>query len=211
MSLLGDKVVELHGCLDATGIPHAFGGALALAYCTRPARGTEDIDVNIFLPTQNADLVLGALPREVSVPDGSVQSILQDAQIRLAWGHTPLDLFFSDVEFHDAMATRCRIVPFASISIPVLSCTDLAICKALFARPKDWVDIEAMAETGSLDTFECLDWVDELMGRDDDRVHRLKKIFTETKMLATPPGGDELPSELRSPRTPRTPSPEFPG
>jgi hypothetical protein len=31
---LGEKVVELHEQLEAAGIPHAFGGALALAYYT---------------------------------------------------------------------------------------------------------------------------------------------------------------------------------
>ena len=35
--------------LDDARIPHAFGGALALAWCTQRARGTIDIDVNVFV------------------------------------------------------------------------------------------------------------------------------------------------------------------
>ena len=53
MTTLVDKIVTLHRSLEAAGVPHAFGGALALAWCTQRARGTVDIDVNIFLaPTE---------------------------------------------------------------------------------------------------------------------------------------------------------------
>src|SRR5204863_8643055 len=59
---LAEKVVSLHAALEAGALPHAFGGALALAWCTRQPRGTSDIDVNVFVPTSAVKLVLGALP-----------------------------------------------------------------------------------------------------------------------------------------------------
>jgi hypothetical protein len=179
VSLLGEKVIALHESFDERGIPHAFGGALALAYCVRPARGTEDIDINVFLRPRAADFVLTALPSEVTLPPRCVEVIQRDAQVRLMWDHTPLDLFFNDVDLHDTMASRCRVVPFAETEIPVLSCTDLAICKAMFSRPKDWVDIGAMAEQKSIDTGECVAWVARMMGKQDERTIRLREIFSE--------------------------------
>ncbi|MEZ5228781.1 MAG: hypothetical protein R2710_19590 [Acidimicrobiales bacterium] len=58
---LVEQIVELHARLDASGIPHAFGGALALAWCTERARGTIDIDVNLFVDIDQAELVFAAL------------------------------------------------------------------------------------------------------------------------------------------------------
>ena len=59
-----DAVVELHDCLDAAGIPHAFGGAFALLWCTGEPRTTVDIDLNIFAPPANARRILEALQND---------------------------------------------------------------------------------------------------------------------------------------------------
>ena len=42
MSSLADKVLALHQSLDEADFPHAFGGALALGWCTRQPRATSD-------------------------------------------------------------------------------------------------------------------------------------------------------------------------
>ncbi len=63
---LAEKVVALHHALDAAEMPHAFGGALALGWCTRQPRGTADIDVNVFVPTRLTTKVRAALPAEVA-------------------------------------------------------------------------------------------------------------------------------------------------
>ena len=44
---LVEKILACHQALAAANIPHAFGGALALAWCTESARGTIDVDVKI--------------------------------------------------------------------------------------------------------------------------------------------------------------------
>ena len=59
------------------------------------------------------------------------------------WGRTPVDLFFSYDPFHDAMAGGIRRVPFGDIMIPILGPEHLVVCKAMFDRPKDWLDIDA--------------------------------------------------------------------
>ena len=64
-----ERIVALHAALDAAGVSHAFGGALALAWCTERARGTVDIDVNIFVSHHAAEGVFHALPEGVEVTD----------------------------------------------------------------------------------------------------------------------------------------------
>ena len=49
-----DAIVALHDNLDAAGIPHAFGGAFALLWCTGEPRTTVDIDLNIFVAPDRA-------------------------------------------------------------------------------------------------------------------------------------------------------------
>ena len=42
---LPERLIELHRALTRRKLPHAFGGAIALAYWTLDPRGTSDIDV----------------------------------------------------------------------------------------------------------------------------------------------------------------------
>ena len=51
MSGIPEKMVAIARSLDDAGIAFAFGGALALAWCTERARGTVDIDMNVFSTT----------------------------------------------------------------------------------------------------------------------------------------------------------------
>ena len=75
---LPDKIVAVHGSLAAQSIPHAFGGALALAWCTHRPRGTIDIDVNVFVPTSLAREVLAALPDAVAWSETEVEAVERD-------------------------------------------------------------------------------------------------------------------------------------
>ena len=66
-------------------------------------------------------------------------------------------------------------MPFAGITIAVLAAEDLAVFKAMFDRPKDWVDIATMAEADALDAQVAADRLADLLG-DDERVDRLREI-----------------------------------
>ena len=48
---LPEKIVALSEALES--VPHAFGGAIALAYYAEP-RATIDIDLNVFVPAPRA-------------------------------------------------------------------------------------------------------------------------------------------------------------
>ncbi len=63
---LPERLVALHRALARRRIPHAFGGAIALAYWTLDPRATSDIDVNVFIPAADAGRLLRALPPEIA-------------------------------------------------------------------------------------------------------------------------------------------------
>jgi hypothetical protein len=171
-----EKMVVLHDALIGAGIDHAFGGALALAWCTEQARGTLDIDLNLFLPPAERDEVLRVLPDEIAVSEADGAAIERDGQVRLWWEVTPVDLFFNTTPFHEAVAERVRWEPFAGRELPFLSCQDLAVFKVFFDRTKDWADLEAMHAAGTLDVEHVLGVVVRYLGGEDDRVERVRRV-----------------------------------
>lgn len=173
MSRLEDRLLAVHDGLDAAGIPHAIGGAIALGYCVLEARATQDIDVNVFVTPERTMDVLSALPREIELSGLDVERAERDGQVRLWWDITPIDLFLNVLPFHEDVEKNIRHVPLGERTIPVLSCTGLAVFKAMFSRPRDWVDIEAMVEARSVDLDEAIRWVGEMAGTDSAEVAKL--------------------------------------
>lgn len=171
---LPEKIVALHEALGE--IRHAFGGAIALAYYAEP-RATIDIDLNLFVPADRAGEI--AVRLAALGVTGSVELVERDGQARLAWDDTPIDLFFSYDRFHEAAAKGVREVPFAETSIPILGAVHLVVCKVIFDRPKDWVDIDAMrADATALDGAEILRWVARICGDTDPRYNRIAAVLT---------------------------------
>jgi len=174
---LPDKVVAIDHALDAAGIRHAFGGALALAYYAEP-RATIDIDVNVFVPPAQLDEVADALRLMGVGGDVDQRSVDREGQCRLWWNTTPIDVFFAYNPVHRAMERSARRVPFGDVDIPILSAEHLVVFKTLFARPKDWVDIEQVIITHpAIGRGEILGWVHRLIGPDDDRGRRLEEMM----------------------------------
>ena len=168
---LAGRIVALHDGFSVGALPHAFGGALALAYCTLDPRATQDIDVNVFVGVDRLDDVLAALPDGVVATGAARRQLARDGQARLRWDETPVDVFLSNHPFHAAAATRCRQVPFGAVEdLPVLACEDLAVFKAFFARPKDAVDLASMVEAEAIDAASLLAMVADLLGADHPAV-----------------------------------------
>lgn len=170
---LPQKLVAIHRALVAAGLPHAFGGAIALAYATLDPRGTSDIDVNIFVPADDAARALRALPQEIVIPGDLASRIARDGQARAWWDETPVDLFFDTVDLHASASANRRTVPFAGAEIPVLGPLELTVFKAMFDRTKDWADIEAMFAAGTLDGEAARRLLLGLLPSDDARFARL--------------------------------------
>ncbi len=196
MSNLGELLLSVHDALDRVGIPHAVGGAIALAYCTLDPRGTRDLDFNVFVGPERAREVFAALPKGVEVTGERLERLERDGQVRLKSGITPVDLFLSVLPFHDHVADHVRQVPFEGRTIPVLSCTALVVFKAMFDRTQDWADIEAMVEAQSFDAEEVAHWIREMLG-DDRRVEQLaaaqqrRRSQGEPRPLRLPPREDD--------------------
>jgi len=177
---LEQRIVELHQALEAGGIQHAFGGALALAFWVLQPRGTADIDVNVFVPAAECGRALAVLPAGVEQPEGTEDQARRDGQIRLWWQGTPVDLFFDYARIHADAARDRVVVPFLADEIPVLGPVELAVFKAMFDRTKDWADIEAMIVAQRLDLQAVREALCEMVGPDDHRIERL----AEAKRLA---------------------------
>ena len=175
MTSLVEKIHALADAFTAASVPHAFGGALALAYATEEPRGTRDIDVNVFVESAQVDSVFAALPAEVRRSDADVETVRRDEQVRLFWEDTPLDLFFSSGQVHHVAATRTRRVDLSGKVISVISPEDLTVFKMLFDRSRDWVDIEAMLESGTVNVDAAIASITPLLG-DDERVERLRRL-----------------------------------
>lgn len=177
---LASKIVAVHELLDSMGVEHQFGGAIALAWYRNP-RATLDIDLNVTVPPDEAAPVLGALTHlGVRVSAADRKAVQRDGQARLEWGASYLDLFFATIDLHQEMAHGARRVQFGPVEIPILAPEHLIVCKAVFDRPKDWVDIEAMVAWGTrLDAGEILRWLGVILGRSSPQYVRLQGLLRQ--------------------------------
>lgn len=148
MSLIA-LVIEVHDVLEAASLPHAFGGALALAYAAEP-RGTVDIDVNVFSPADDADAVLAVLESIDLRPEQAGDRVpMAGIRLRRPADPSPVDVFLSLDGNYVAVERRLVLHPFGpgATVLPFLSPEDLATFKLSFGRDKDWVDLRAMARS----------------------------------------------------------------
>ena len=174
-SLTG-KIVALHEALAAAGLPHAFGGALALAWCTGGGRATIDIDINIFVSTNSAHTLGPALPPDVAWDNDAQKALARDGQARLDWHGTPVDIFLDTTEIHTQAARCIKWEQLAGHRLPFLSCFHVALFKAFFNRTKDWADLEAMRDAGTLDAKRVRAALIRYLGEDDERVRALAAL-----------------------------------
>jgi len=179
LSDLAPKIVSLHEMLDSAGVPHQFGGAIALAWYRNP-RATTDIDLNLTLPPAAAEPVLGLLGGlGVTVTPEDRAAIALDGQVRLDWDGSYLDVFFATLDLHLEMAERARLVRFGPVEIPILAPEHLIVCKAIFGRPKDWLDIAEILSWGTeVDATSTLSWVSDILGPESEQYTRLAGLLS---------------------------------
>ena len=173
---LVEKLLAIHGALKARSLPHAFGGAIALAYCVQEPRGTRDLDINVFVDAKRAGEVLAALPDGVRVGEADIEQAKRDGQTRLFWDGVPVDLFLNHLPLHDEVSNGVTWVELQGTQIPVLDCASLVVFKSFFARGRDWGDIEEVAAATPQDVESALKTVTELVGEDDPSRRRLAAI-----------------------------------
>ena len=177
--LLDEQIVAIEKAFSAARIPHAFGGAQALAYYG-PVRATHDIDVNVFLAASEAGRVFDVLTRlgaDASNPGLRVLAE-RDEQVRVRWEGTPVDLFFAYDALHRSSMERRRRVDFYGDPIHILSAEDLLVYKATFNRAKDWDDIAGMvfASPEPLDFDYVRRWLERIDDDERERLARLERV-----------------------------------
>ena len=178
LGALAGRIVAVHEMLDSMAVQHQFGGAVALAWYRNP-RATTDVDLNVTVAPDDADPVLGALIHlGVTVSPSDRAAIERDGQARLDWDGSYLDLFFATFELHREMAERSREVSFGPVRIPILSPEHLIVCKVVFDRSKDWLDVEEMIAWGTaIDADETLGWVRAILGEESEQYARLAELL----------------------------------
>jgi hypothetical protein len=174
-----DRVVVLHRLLAESDIPHALGGALALAYHASP-RGTVEIDCNVFLSVSEAGRVTERLATLGIVAPPTGADLLPTDGLRCPWDDTHVDLFFPyDPEFFASVERRVECHAFENsegrlVDLPFLSAEDLCVFKVILDRQKDWADIEAMLDEEPLDLAYVQRWL--LHVRGDGIWPRLRRL-----------------------------------
>jgi hypothetical protein len=173
---LVEKLLAIHEALKARSLPHAFGGAIALAYCVQEPRGTRDLDLNVFVDAGRAAEVLTAMPEGVRVQDADIEQAKQDGQTRLFWEGVPVDVFLNNLPLHEEVANGVVWVDLQGTQIPVLDCASLVIFKSFFSRTRDWGDIEEVALATPEDVDAAVKSVAGLVGEDDPSYRKLAEI-----------------------------------
>jgi hypothetical protein len=177
-STMSRRILLVHELLEYAGVRHQFGGAIALAWYRAP-RATTNVDVNLTIPPTLAEGVCNSLAgMKVRYTGADRDTIARDGQAGLEWDGVGLHLFFATVDLHQEMARRARTVPFGPMQIPILAPEHLAVCKAIFNRPQDWLDIEEMVAWGTeIDARETIGVVSEFLGSRAEPVARLTSLL----------------------------------
>ena len=191
MSELVEKLFAVHDALKAEALPHAFGGAIALAYCVEEPRGTRDLDVNIFCNAADAARVLAALPAGVRVGSGDVERVERDGQARLFWDGVPIDVFLNNLPLHEEVSSAIVWVPLEGREAPMLDCASLVLFKSFFDRTKDWGDIEAVAMATPEDVETAVGKLAELSARTIPPTGGWRRFATPTPPDAQAAGSSE--------------------
>ena len=177
--MLDGKVMGIAQALEQAHIPYAFGGAIALAYYAAP-RGTEDIDINVFLRVEEAGTCLEELER-LGIERPAADRDIHDHQVVLSWERTPIHVFFSYDPFHDSCRARARQAAFAGGEIWILSAEDITIFKVIYDRPKDRAEVrEVLLCMGEqMDVVYTIGWLERALGSEDVRVMRFRGAVAE--------------------------------
>jgi hypothetical protein len=182
-----EAATRIARALEDAGISHAIGGAVALGVHGVP-RGTLDVDVNVFV--EDAEL-----PGVIAVLHGLGIDVVEEAALARArrdgmfvgnWTGMRIDVFTPSIPFsREAERTRVPVPAPDGRSDWFLAAEALAVFKLLFARPKDFVDLERLVavQGPNLDRAYVRRWIVEMMGENDERVRRWDAIVAE---LGTP-------------------------
>ena len=174
---------RLAAALAVISQPYAIGGALALGYWGVP-RGTNDVDITLFLPPDEPDKCISCLQQigcDLWAADVRT-SLVEHGFCRVAFSGVRVDVFLPSVDFYESARQRRREVYLGNQLIWIWDAESLAVFKMMFFRRKDIADVEQILRTQSAGSFEH-DWVREhlisIHGRRDPRVAQWDELVDE--------------------------------
>lgn len=111
--------------------------------------------------------------------EAAEREVADTDQVRLAWGGTPVDLFFAYDPLHASCRERSVVVDFFGQPIRVLSAEDIVIFKTLYNRPKDWLDIEQVLaiQAERFDGAYVRAWMGRILPTADSARQRLERLL----------------------------------
>lgn len=172
--------------MAAAGIEYAIGGALALNLWG-PARGTRDVDVNLFIPESRLDEAIDAL-RATGVEvdrDAAHRRARREGMFVGELEGMRIDVFTPSIDYSWVAAETRVTVETPDGPTDFLSAEALAVFKLMFFRPKDVVDLTHLVaiQRDEMDLSHVRDWVVRMMGEDDERVSKWDQIVAEQLAL----------------------------
>jgi hypothetical protein len=174
-----DAAFAVVDALDAAAIPYALGGALALGVWAIP-RGTNDVDVNVFVEPAELDRLFEALRAAGAAvqTESARRAATRDGAFEAWMGPYRVDVFTPSIPYSEEARRTRRTHTIEGRTIRVLAPESLAVFKMLFFRPKDLVDVESLlaVQGASLDRAAVRRALVEAMGDDDERVRRWDAI-----------------------------------
>lgn len=171
--------LKLGAALEAASVPWALGGALAYGVWALP-RATNDVDLNVFVPSDQLTAVLDALVAAgVKLDRAEAVSRAESEGMFIGWvGACRIDVFTPSIPFSwEALKTRVS-VPVGGTTAWFLSAEALSFFKMMFFRGKDLVDLERMISSMGrrLDAPYVRRWLVDTMGADDVRVTKWDEL-----------------------------------
>jgi len=189
---LVEVVTSLIEQLEASRIPYAFGGAIALSAWSEP-RATTDVDLNLWVADDELPAAVEILSRAgVSITlDDALRGARERGMFAAPHGSYRVDVFVPSVPFYDEALGRRLRVTLADRQTWVLSPESLAVFKMLFFRPKDLVDLARLIEVHRppLDAAFVRRWLVDMVGADDVRIAKWDELtqLVPTSISSKPP------------------------
>ena len=178
--------IRIAASLREHGVEYAIGGALALNLWG-PARGTRDVDINLFVTEDRLGQAFDAL-RAAGVGFDPTEARRRAGREGMFVGRASgmrVDVFVPSIDYSwEAASTRVTVDTPAG-PIDFLSAEALSVFKLLFYRPKDLVDLSHLVALmrEELDHALVRDRIVAMMGEDDERTRAWDRIVSEQLSL----------------------------
>jgi hypothetical protein len=172
--------------LEEAGFAYALAGAIALAFWSTP-RATVDIDVAVDADALRVPDLIAALKKlgcDIDEERALEAAVRGDLGARI--DGIRIDLFLPVLSLSRSALDRRVRVPFGDREVWVLAAEDVALFKLIFARTKDFADLERLfaMQRDRLDYSYLARWVATIFAPEDSRVARFNALVAAARFTS---------------------------